>query len=382
MAGQGDGHRLGETQGVRFVHFHLGVAHRLVGHDQVEDFLGQAFEQSETIAFDMLDDRLGDGAVVQRVVDVVVAHGLGDAARQNQGAGRNALAPLGQVHTADVGGSSFNGWAFTALAGLVLAGQLDTHTRSDLHGSIAGIQPLIPAWVELCEELARTHDIVFQPGSAPVLDPDGQYRNRAFLFGPDGLIGHQDKIIMTRFEREQWHIAAGSGLKVFDTALGTGIVFNGAIYNHRELRAELEGLGHVFSTHCDTEVLLAAISQWGVEGARAETMEQFNDLFGNIEWHDADKIRKAVTEDIPARVAQDKAYQNAQANSDKQNAKLEHDKALNRVVLELLSDHTELFKQVSDNPSFKRWLTDMVFDSTYHPSSVPPKAPPQAGASA
>ncbi|CAD6532356.1 hypothetical protein LMG28727_02926 [Paraburkholderia kirstenboschensis] len=111
-------------------------------------------------------------------------------------------------------------------------------------------------------------------------------------------------------------------------------------------------------------------------------IKAFNDMFGNIEWKDGDKIRKVITEDIPARVAQDKAYQNAQANSDKQNAKLEHDKALNRVVLELISDHTELFKQFSDNPSFKRWLTDMVFDSTYHPGAVPPKAPPQAGASA
>jgi type I restriction enzyme R subunit len=108
----------------------------------------------------------------------------------------------------------------------------------------------------------------------------------------------------------------------------------------------------------------------------------FNDMFGNIEWKDGDKIRKVITEEIPARVAQDKAYQNAQANSDKQNAKLEHDKALNRVVLELIADHTELFKQFSDNPSFKRWLTDMVFDSTYHPAAVPPKAPARAGASA
>ena len=66
---------------------------------------------------------------------------------------------------------------------------------------------------------------------------------------------------------------------------------------------------------------------------------------------------------------------------DKQNAKLEHDKALNRVVLELLSDHTELFKQFSDNPNFKRWLTDTVFDATYHPGTMPPKTPPQPGAS-
>lgn len=106
----------------------------------------------------------------------------------------------------------------------------------------------------------------------------------------------------------------------------------------------------------------------------------FNDLFGNIDWKDADKIRKVIAEDIPARVALDKAYQNAQQHSDKQNARLEHDKALNRVVLELLADHTELFKQFSDNPNFKRWLTDMVFDTTYRPGTVPPRTPPQSGA--
>lgn len=96
----------------------------------------------------------------------------------------------------------------------------------------------------------------------------------------------------------------------------------------------------------------------------------FNEMFGNIEWKDGDKIRQVITEEIPSRVAQDKAYQNAQSNSDKQNAKLEHDKALNRVVLELLSDHTELFKQFSDNPNFKRWLTDTVFDVTYKPTAT------------
>jgi len=42
------------------------------------------------------------------------------------------------------------------------------------------------------------------------------------------------------------------------------IVFNGEIYNYRELREELRDLGHAFSTSCDTEVLLAAYRQWGV----------------------------------------------------------------------------------------------------------------------
>ncbi|MCZ7927803.1 carbon-nitrogen hydrolase family protein [Agrobacterium pusense] len=104
---------------------------------------------------------------------------------------------------------------------MTLTGQLPPDIRSDLHRSIEEIQPMIPSWVELCEELARQHQILFQPGSAPVKDPDGKFRNRAWLFGPDGLIGYQDKQIMTRFEREQWNIHAGvEGLKAFDTPIG------------------------------------------------------------------------------------------------------------------------------------------------------------------
>jgi len=91
----------------------------------------------------------------------------------------------------------------------------------------------------------------------------------------------------------------------------------------------------------------------------------FNDQFGNIEWKDVDKIRKVISEEIPAKVAADKAYQNAKKYSDQQNARIEHDKALQRVMTDLLSDHTELFKQFSDNPSFRKWLTDTIFTVTY-----------------
>jgi SOS-response transcriptional repressor LexA len=98
-------------------------------------------------------------------------------------------------------------------------------------------------------------------------------------------------------------------------------------------------------------------------------LRAFNDQFGNIDWKDADKIRQVIAEEIPAKVAADKAYQNAMKHSDKQNARLEHDKALQRVLIELLADHTELYKQFSDNPAFKKWLADTVFTVTY---SSPP----------
>jgi hypothetical protein len=50
---------------------------------------------------------------------------------------------------------------------------------------------------------------------------------------------------------------------------------------------------------------------------------------------------------------------------DKQNARIEHDKALLRVMTNLIQDDTELFKQFMDDESFKRWMTDTVFGLTY-----------------
>jgi len=94
-------------------------------------------------------------------------------------------------------------------------------------------------------------------------------------------------------------------------------------------------------------------------------LRTFNDQFGNISWTDTDRVHKLITEDIPNRVAADTAYQNAMRNSDKQNARIEHDKALARVMTAVLKDDTELFKQFMDNDSFRRWLTDTVFGLTY-----------------
>lgn len=100
-------------------------------------------------------------------------------------------------------------------------------------------------------------------------------------------------------------------------------------------------------------------------------IRSFNDLFGNITWADTDRIRRLIAIEIPDKVAANAAYQNAKLNSDKQNARIEHDKALAGVIIGLMKDDTELFKQFSDNQEFKRWLTDTIFSLTYDRPTPP-----------
>jgi asparagine synthase (glutamine-hydrolysing) len=52
------------------------------------------------------------------------------------------------------------------------------------------------------------------------------------------------------------------------------MVYNGEVYNYRELRAELSGLGHAFATAGDTEVVLASFAQWG-----AGAFDRFEGMF-------------------------------------------------------------------------------------------------------
>jgi type I restriction enzyme R subunit len=97
----------------------------------------------------------------------------------------------------------------------------------------------------------------------------------------------------------------------------------------------------------------------------SQIIKTFNEQYGNINWTDRDRVQKLISEEIPKRVAEDRAYQNACRNSDMQGARIEHDKALGRVMTSILKDDTELFKQFSDNEGFRRWLADMIFDLTY-----------------
>lgn len=97
---------------------------------------------------------------------------------------------------------------------------LDPATMGDLAASIETVSALLPRVDALHARLAARHGLHILAASAPRKDADGRFRNAARLFAPNGKWGTQDKLVMTRFEREEWHIAPGHGLKLFETALG------------------------------------------------------------------------------------------------------------------------------------------------------------------
>lgn len=118
-------------------------------------------------------------------------------------------------------------------------------------------------------------------------------------------------------------------------------------------------VGHIVEPEMD---LLSAI------------LSDFNDMFGNINWNDADNVRRQILE-IPAMVSRDEKYQNAMRNSDEQSARLESERALQQVIFAIMADNMELFKQFQDNPSFKKWLSDLVFNLTYNKEGKPYEMP-------
>ncbi len=117
-------------------------------------------------------------------------------------------------------------------------------------------------------------------GQAPDLAALARMNAQQTRRGPDGggvhaqgsqAWGHRRLKIMDLSESAQQ--------PMFDPALGLGIVFNGAIYNHPELRRELEGKGYSFYSHGDTEVLLKAYHAWGEDFVR-----RVNGMFAFALW--------------------------------------------------------------------------------------------------
>lgn len=79
--------------------------------------------------------------------------------------------------------------------------------------------------------------------------------DRGVWSAPGVLFGHRRLSILD--------LTPAGHQPMVEPATGAAIVFNGEIYNHVELRTQLEGLGHRFVGHSDTEVLLHALIEWG-----------------------------------------------------------------------------------------------------------------------
>ncbi len=112
-------------------------------------------------------------------------------------------------------------------------------------------------------------------------------------------------------------------------------------------------------THLQREFQLDPVSR---------IIEEFNSAWGT-DWTDADLVRKLIA-DIPGKVSKDQAYVNARANAGEENARIEHDAVLERVIGDMLKCSTELFKRYHDNPDgFGEALREMSFNATYHHGS-------------
>ncbi|QGP80922.1 carbon-nitrogen hydrolase family protein [Sphingobium sp. CAP-1] len=108
---------------------------------------------------------------------------------------------------------------FPEYAAMELAGS-DPDAAADLQASLHHVMALGERIDDWHRQLAIHYEVTILGGSRPCRDDRGLIVNRARLFCPDGRSDYQDKIVMTRFEREIWGIAGGEAIHAIDTPVG------------------------------------------------------------------------------------------------------------------------------------------------------------------
>ncbi len=109
---------------------------------------------------------------------------------------------------------------FPEYASMELTSLFPERVYSSLSGQLKSLQSLLTDYLQLYRGLARKYQVYILAGTFPVDISSARYRNRAWFFSPEGDIDFQDKLMMTRFENEQWLIEAGERLKVISTRFG------------------------------------------------------------------------------------------------------------------------------------------------------------------
>lgn len=118
-----------------------------------------------------------------------------------------------------VAGAGADLLVFPEYAAMELASLGGPAVAGDLEASLHEVARHWPDIEALHLDLAARHGCHILGASGPVF-VGARPVNRAVLYGPQGRIGHQDKQIMTRFEREAWDVTGAPGLRVFETDLG------------------------------------------------------------------------------------------------------------------------------------------------------------------
>src|SRR5660398_27634 len=90
---------------------------------------------------------------------------------------------------------------------------------SDLRQAVRNMNDYTARYIELFRELAAQWKVHVVGGSHPTIR-DGKLLNTAYLFTPGGKVFTQDKIHLTRWEKEKWKSDPGHHLRVFDTPHG------------------------------------------------------------------------------------------------------------------------------------------------------------------
>jgi predicted amidohydrolase len=187
---------------------------------------------------------------------------------------------------------------FPEYAGLELASLAGREASGDLRRSIAAVSERLPQADALHGELARRHGISILAGSGPERQGDGSVRNVARLFVPDGGSGRQEKIMMTRFEREEWGIAGGRELSVFDIGsarIGIAICYD--VEFPLIARALAEAGAEVILAPSCTDTLNG---YWRVRvGAQARALENQcvvvqAPLVGSVDWSPAVDVNRGA----------------------------------------------------------------------------------------
>jgi predicted amidohydrolase len=92
--------------------------------------------------------------------------------------------------------------------------------RPSLERKANVLQSLLPGYRTFHAELAEQYGVYILASSIPVRGPDGALRNTAYFFAPNGTMGLQEKIVLTRWERECWGITGGNQARYFNTDFG------------------------------------------------------------------------------------------------------------------------------------------------------------------